>query len=107
MHHGAGYGTPEGSRRRQDDEATRAWAHACIARQLDRLAASDWAAFAGLAADVRSDFRDTGPVLFRLLQPHGAPRGAILDLRRVDYADVLGADDPTWVAGPLLRVAPG
>ncbi|MGH7293892.1 MAG: hypothetical protein ACRELB_03110, partial [Polyangiaceae bacterium] len=78
---------------------------ACISRQLHELGAGDWAAFARLAAEVRSDFRDSGPVLFELLRGAGSPRGEILDLRLVDYADVLEAENPTWVAGPLLRVA--
>lgn len=103
LHHGAGYGTPEPARRTRDGD-TLAWAHGCIGRQLDALARGDWPAFARLAADLRSDFRDAGPVLFDVLRRTGTPRGEIVDLRLVDYADVLRADDPTWVAGPLVRV---
>jgi hypothetical protein len=104
MHHGAGYGTPENSRRSQRDDGTHSYAHACITRQLECLARGDWSSFERLAADHRSDFRDTGPVLFEILRGEGSPRGEILDLRLVDYADVLESDDPTWVAGPLMRV---
>lgn len=101
LHHGVGYGTPEGQRRGLDDAATVAWARARIQAQLDLLSRGDWGGFARVAADARSDFRDVGPVLGHLL--HGA-RGEVLDLRLVDYAEALGAEAPTWVAAPLMRV---
>jgi hypothetical protein len=101
VHHGAGYGTPEEQRRGLRDEATTAWAHACIQEQLDLLSRGQWGSFAHLAAEARSDFRDVGPVLAHLLR--GA-RGEILKLRLVDYAEILGAAEPTWVAAPLVRV---
>ena len=103
IHHGAGYGTPPEARRSERDEATHAWARACIERQLELLSRGDWPAFARLAADVRSDFRDDGPALAHLLRRRGAPRGELVELRLVDYAEVLDEDAPTWVAGPLLR----
>jgi hypothetical protein len=106
IHHGAGYGTPEGARLDARDPATHAWATTCVTRQLELLARGDWPAFARLAADVRSDFRDTGPVLFHVLRAAGPVRAEIVDLRLVDYAEALAADDPTWVAGALLRVVP-
>jgi hypothetical protein len=106
LHHGAGYGTPEGSLRSEDDPATLAWARATIGRQLDCLSTRDWSPFFHLAADVRSDFRDTGPTLFHLLGKSASPRGEIVELRLVDYSDVLAAARPTWVAGPLMRVSP-
>jgi len=105
IHHGAGYGTPDGLARPEDDEATVTWARACIEEQLDLLARGQWSAFAQLAAEMRSDFRDVGPVLGHLLRAGGRPRGEILELRLVDYAGVLGARSPTWVAGPLMRVS--
>jgi hypothetical protein len=101
LHHGVGYGTPEGQRRGLRDAASGVWALACIQRQLDLLSQGDWSGFARLAAQERSDFRDVGPVLAHLLR--GA-KGEILDLRLVDYAEVLGAAEPTWVAAPLMRV---
>jgi hypothetical protein len=106
IHHGAGYGTPQGRRLAGDDDATRVWALGRIDAQLDLLARGDWAAFARLCADVRSDFRDAGPVLAHALgrARGGAGAGEVLDLRLVDYAEVLGAESPTWVAGPLMRV---
>ncbi len=101
LHHGVGYGTPEGERRRLREADTPAWARACIQAQLDRLSKGDWAGFAKLAADARSDFRDVGPVLGHLLQ--GA-RGEVIELRLVDYAETLGEAAPTWVAAPLMRI---
>jgi len=104
MHHGAGYGVPAGQRRAEGDESTRAWARACIETQLDLLARGEWAAFARLAVEVRSDFRDAGPVLAHLLRSAVTLRGDVLELRLVDYAAVLGAEAPSWVAGPLMRL---
>jgi hypothetical protein len=105
LHHGAGYGDPVGRRRAEGDDSTRAWARACIEAQLDLLARGEWTAFARLAAEVRSDFRDAGPVLAHLLRSRGALRGEVLQLRLVDYAAALGAEAPSWVAGPLMRLA--
>jgi len=101
LHHGVGYGTPEGQRRGMFEEGSAPWARACIQRQLDLLSQGDWAGFAQLAAQERSDFRDVGPVLGHLLR--GA-KGEVLDVRLVDYAGVLGAAEPTWVAAPLIRL---
>jgi hypothetical protein len=105
IHHGVGYGTAEGLARPEGDEATITWARACIGEQLDLLGSGQWGAFARLAAEVRSDFRDVGPVLGHVLRAGGVPRGEILELRLVDYAGVLGAPSPSWVAGPLMRVS--
>ncbi len=105
LHHGAGYGAPAGQRRPEGDESTRAWARACIEAQLDLLARGEWTAFARLALEVRSDFQDAGPVLAHLLRSRGALRGQVLQLRLVDYAAALGAEAPSWVAGPLMRLA--
>jgi hypothetical protein len=101
LHHGVGYGTPGGERRRLRDPSTPTWARACIQAQLDRLSKGDWAGFAKLAAEARSDFRDVGPVLGHLLK--GA-RGEVIELRLVDYAETLGEEAPTWVAAPLMRI---
>jgi hypothetical protein len=101
LHHGVGYGTPEGQRHGMFEEDSASWARSCIQRQLDLLSKGDWTAFAQLAAQERSDFRDVGPVLGHLLR--GA-KGEVLDVRLVDYAEVLGAAEPTWVAAPLMRL---
>ncbi len=112
IHHGNGYGTAIESLRREDDVATEAWARTCIQTQLDLLARGQWSDFARLTAEVRSDFRDVGPVL-GWLSRRGAGgggdrrsviEGSILELHLVDYAEVLGVEAPTWVAGPLLQV---
>ena len=104
MHHGAGYGTPEHARRGEHEETTMVFARFSIQKQLDLLLGAKWAAFQQLADLVRSDFRDTGPVLARALRGGSARRGEILELHLVDYAEVLGAEPPTWVAGPLMRM---
>jgi hypothetical protein len=104
IHHGNGYGTALEALRRENDEATHAWARTCIETQLDLIARGQWPAFARLCAEVRSDFRDVGPVLGWLTRRGGAPHGSLVELRLVDYSEVLDADPPTWVAGPLLKV---
>lgn len=102
IHHGVGYGTPE--RRAPEDGETVAWARARVAEQLALLARAEWSAFARLAADVRSDFRDAGPSLAHLLLARGALRGEIVAMTLVDYADVLAAPPPSWVAAPLAAL---
>jgi hypothetical protein len=104
LHHGAGYGTPEAKRRGENEKSTPLFARTIIQQQLDLLLRAAWAAFQQLAADVRSDFRDTGPVLAHALGQGTGRRGEILELHLVDYADVLEAEPPTWVAGPLMRI---
>lgn len=104
LHHGAGYGTPERARRAERDESTMVFARFTIQKQLDMLLGAKWIAFQQLADLVRSDFRDTGPVLARALPGAAERRGEILELHLVDYADALQAEPPTWVAGPLMRI---
>jgi hypothetical protein len=104
LHHGAGYDTPAHARRGEHDENTTVFARFSIQKQLDLLMDGKWAAFQQLAAMVRSDFRDTGPVLARTLGGGTERRGEILELLLVDYAEVLDAEHPTWVAGPLMRM---
>jgi hypothetical protein len=104
IHHGHGYGTAVEALRRETDEATQTWARACIETQLDLIAEGRWSAFARLCAEVRSDFRDVGPVLGWLSRRGGAPRGSILELYLVDYAEVLDVEAPTWVAAPLMKI---
>jgi hypothetical protein len=103
IHHGAGYGTPVDDRLSEREATTADWARACIERQLALLAAGRFADFADLAGRVRSDFRDSGPVLAHLLSTTGAVAAEVLALRLVDYSEALDAESPTWVAAPLLR----
>lgn len=100
IHHGVGYGTRDALRDAHDPEA-HAWARRVIEAQLRALAAGRWKRFASLCAAVRSDFRDDGPALATLLGARMRSELVALDL--VDYADVLSAAPPTWVAAPLVR----
>lgn len=104
MHHGAGYGAPETERRDARDAGTLVFARAAIEAQLGALARADWPSFRALAREHGSDLRDVGPVLATLL---GAPRAldaTILALDLVDYAAVLEAASPTWVAGAEIAI---
>lgn len=106
IHHGVGYGTPVEVRRRADDIRALPLARESVERGLGFLARSDFTAFASHCTSERSDFRDAGPVLAALLSPHGEPLTAhVLDLRLVDYSEVLGAAPPTWVAGGLAALS--
>jgi hypothetical protein len=99
IHHGVGYGTR--ARRDPSLPRTERWAERAIRAQLDGLARGDFARFAKTSACVRSDFRDVGPAL-AMLVPMGTC--TIERLALVDYADVLGAAPPTWVAGANVRI---
>jgi hypothetical protein len=99
IHHGVGYGTPMFERRDAGSPETLAWARDAIAAQFAALANKDWSGFAHHAAEAKSDFRDVGPVLASI-----APfaRADIVALELVDYAEVLDAAPPTWVAAALV-----
>jgi len=113
IHHGAGYGAREEDRLPREDPQTLEFARWTIDRGFRLLAARDFGAFLRHAAEVRSDFRDTGPMMAWLVDPDGvpptqrAPRTKpaldveILDLILVDYSKALDAPAPTWVAGAL------
>ncbi len=113
IHHGAGYGAREEDRLPREDPQTLEFARWTIDRGFRLLASRDFAGFLRHAAEVRSDFRDTGPMMTWLVEPEGAPvsqRAArarppleveILDLILVDYSKALDAPAPTWVAGAL------
>ncbi len=102
IHHGVGYNTPPAELRPRKEPSTAAWAWTDVQAGLDRLAARDFAGFLAHAVEARSDFRDPGPVLAHLLGQN--LRAAVHDLRLVDYADVLAAPAPTWVAGALATL---
>jgi hypothetical protein len=103
IHHGAGYGTPPEMRRPREDEATGAFARKAIDELIGSLASGDFAEHEARAAAVRSDFKDAGPVLATLTKGR-VPR-QIRALRLVDYADVFGVEQPTWVAAALVSNA--
>lgn len=100
MHHGVGYGTPAVECRRLEDSRTWESARADVAHGFSLLARRDYAGFLEAAAVARSDFRDAGPMLAHLL-PGEALGVEVRALRLVDYAEALGAAEPTWVAGAL------
>lgn len=102
MHHGVGYGTDPSLARDPSSSETIGWVRGAIAEQLDALGSGDYAAFQRLAALHRSDFRDTGPVLAHVLRRGGAVSFEQHALTLVDYADVLPAPRPTWVAAALV-----
>lgn len=102
VHHGAGYGTAESERLDDTDPRTLETARTWVGTALSRLAGADLPAFLELSTRVRSDFRDTGPVLRELL---GHVEARVHELLLVDYSDVLGAPRPTWVAGALASMA--
>jgi hypothetical protein len=115
IHHGAGYGAREEDRLPREDPQTLEFARWTIDRGFRLLASRDFAGFLRHAAEVRSDFRDTGPMMTWLVDPEGVPvsqRAArtkpaldveILDLILVDYSKALDAPAPTWVAGALAQ----
>lgn len=93
VHHGPGYG---------DAPDVPCDARASINAQFRALASHDFSAFAAECARVRSDFKNAGPVL-----AHVRGRDFRFDVRAlelVDYARVLDAAPPTWVAGALVTI---
>jgi hypothetical protein len=103
IHHGAGYGARDEDRLPREDPQTLEFARWTIERGFRALGSRDYTTFARHAAEVRSDFRDTGPVLAYLLDPARPLDVDLLDLLLVDYAKALDAPAPTWVAGALAR----
>ena len=102
IHHGHAYGTTPAECLDPDDAHTMTAARGAIEDQLTALADQRFTDFQRLAEQHRSDFRDTGPVLAHLVG-----RGfesTVHDLALVDYAEVLDAADPSWVAGALVTV---
>jgi hypothetical protein len=105
IHHGAGYGAREEDRLPREDPQTLEFARWTIDRGFGLLAARDYGSFLRHAAEVRSDFRDTGPVMAWLIDPKRPLGVEVLDLILVDYSEALGTPPPTWVAGALARFA--
>jgi hypothetical protein len=107
IHHGAGYGAREEDRLPREDPQTLEFARWTIDRGFQLLASKDFAGFLRHAAEVRSDFRDTGPLMAWLIEPQKPLDVEILELLLVDYSTALGVAAPTWVAGALARFAAG
>ena len=102
IHHGHAYGTEPAACLDPDDPATLTSARSAIDGQLAALAAHRFGEFQALTELHRSDFRDTGPVTALLVGRGFDP--AVHDLSLVDYAEVLDAPSPSWVAGALITV---
>lgn len=102
IHHGHAYGTAPADCLDAADPATIAHARHAIERQLTALADHRLADFRALTEMHRSDFRDTGPVTALLVGPGFDP--VVHDVSLVDYAQVLDAPSPSWVAGALITV---
>jgi len=100
IHHGHAYGTPAADCLHADDPATMISARSAIEDQLAALSDHRFDEFADLTDQHRSDFRDTGPVLTHLIGR--GFQSEIHDLSLVDYAGVLDAPSPSWVAGALI-----
>jgi hypothetical protein len=103
IHHGAGYGAREEDRLPREDPQTLEFARWTIERGFQSLASRDFGGFLRHAAEVRSDFRDTGPLMAWLVDPKRPLEVEIIDLVLVDYSKALDAPAPTWVAGALAR----
>ena len=103
IHHGAGYGAREEDRMSREDPQTLEFAQWTIERGFQMLADRDYGGFIRHGSEVRSDFRDTGPIMASLIDRHRRLAVTILDLMLVDYSEALEAPAPTWVAGALAR----
>ena len=103
VHHGIGYGAAR-EHALPLGEASRLEARVWIEEQLAALGRGELDAFAELSRRYRSDFGRAGPILLELLG--GAARFEVEQLLLVDYADVLEAESPTWVAAALIRARP-
>ena len=101
IHHGVGYRTPVEARRARADAATIAWARSTVEEGFGLLARREYRAFLDHAAATGSDFRDAGPALVALLD--GPMEVRVRDAVLVSYAEVLGAEEPTWVAAALAE----
>jgi hypothetical protein len=99
FHHGIGYGDPP-ERALAPDEGGLDLARRTIEDGIALLEAGDYAGYDAHCLDAKSDARDAG-VTFRYLC--GELHGSILDLEYTDAAELYEADDPTWVAAPLVE----
>ena len=100
IHYGAGYGTD--ATLSYTDPAALDFARDAIDRGWALLEADDTRGFLTHCAEVKSDFRDPGPVLAKLLEPGWSHH--VHALKLVDYSETLNAPAPTWVAGAVSEV---
>jgi hypothetical protein len=102
IHHGHAYGTAPDDCLDPGDPRTVTAARRAIDDQLAALSDHRFTEFQALTERHRSDFRDTGPVVAHLVGSGFDP--VVHDLALVDYAEVLHAATPSWVAGALVTV---
>ena len=104
IHHGVGYGTPAENCLPREAPQTQSVADETIRTNLALLATGDFGRFLRHSAEIRSDFRDAGPVATHLLAGSSSLQSTLHTLALVDYADILNAPAPTWVAGALASL---
>ena len=102
IHHGHAYDTAPADCLDPDEPQTMATARAAVDDQLAALSDQRFADFQAITERDHSDFRDTGPVLAHLVGAGFEP--TVHQLALVDYAEVLDAAHPSWVAGALVTV---
>ena len=103
LHHGAGYETPESEQLDLNSPEAMTYAHDRIAEQLSFLSSNTYDKFLIASQQARSDFRDAGPVVAALLGSELSY--AIYELMLVNYADIFGSSQPTWVAAALAALS--
>lgn len=101
VHHGTGYGTPKSELLPGGDPKTVSSARTSIESGFNLLTQRKFAEFLDQAKAAHSDFRDNGPVLAELLTNAEPISAEIIELKLVDYSDVVGEEPPTWVAAAL------
>jgi hypothetical protein len=99
FHHGIGYGDPP-ERALAPHDGGLELARKTVEEGIALLEAGDFAGYDAHCLEAKSDARDAG-VTFRYLR--GELRGSILELAYTDAAELYEADDPTWVAAPLVE----
>lgn len=106
IHHGVGYGAPAENYRQVSDPHTQPFAEETVRAHLGLLTRRDFACFQRHAAEIRSDFRDGGPVATHLLSTASGLESSLHALAIVDYTDILQTPAPTWVAAALASLGP-
>jgi hypothetical protein len=99
FHHGIGYGDPP-ERALDPHEGGLELARATIEEGMELLGRGDYAGYDAHCVEAKSDARDAS-VVFRYLR--GELTGKIVDMAYTDTAALYEADDPTWVAAPLVE----
>ena len=104
IHYGRGYGDMDAVLWPANSEQAAGLAHGALAAAQEMLRRGNYEGFQSVTADYRSDFRDTGPTVASLLARNGHWWPKIHEVRLVDYAATLGAEEPTWVGAALVSM---